>query len=287
MESRETYLQRGYILEDACSSDVVSLYPYTSLHVQAQTPFANVVLATCPGYGKTLFLDNEIQSSEKDEAVYHECLVHPAMATATSRQSVLVIGGGEGATVREVLRWSDVETVTWIDIDGDLVDLCRKHLGWAEESMYTDPRVTYKAEDIRAFFKSSASSAYDVIFVDLPDPDTEENPCDETCLQNVTFWHELGRCLKPEGVFATHCGPVGPSQQRSDGLQWIRDASVMGVRDTLQDYDPAPYHVCIPSFQSDWGFLLSRQPRYPEAFAFQDALRFLTPRAMKYIFMWA
>jgi spermidine synthase len=267
---------QGYVCEDACSSNITSIYPVQHVYWAKQTPYAEAILAECPGLGKTLFLDNEVQSSASDEARYHECLVHPAMVSAQRRNRVLIVGGGEGATLREVLLWPDVEHVLWVDIDVELVNACRQHLKWASEEVYTDPRVVYRGEDIRTVLAEN-HQGFDVILIDLPDPDISKAPDSPKVLQNVEFWRGIKRCLAPGGVFATHTGPVRPS----DGYDWF----VFAANEAGLSMDRCTkYHTVIPSFQDDWGFLLSCAPKYGEEFPF--TAKFLTPSAFRYIFMW-
>lgn len=274
-----------YYEENACTSDIRSLYPITHVYWQKKTQIADCLIAECPGLGKTLFLDGEVQSSESDEDIYHECLVHPVMASVPSgcRQRVLVIGGGEGATVREVLRWPDVQHVDWVDIDGELVSACRTHLGWASESVYTDSRVTYYAEDIHAYFKRVPDAHYDVIIIDLPDPDVSENCLDDNCLLKLPFWtHIAEKALAPGGALVTHCGPVRRNHQQS-GAHWIRDTTCMA---SIALPDEGRYHAVIPAFQDDWGYWMSCPPVFDIPHTVAASLRFLTEKAYRYIFQW-
>lgn len=260
--------------EEACSSDVTTLYPITRILWQAETPFASAVIAEVPTFGTCLFLDNEIQSSSSDEDIYHECLVHPAMAAAKRLDNILVIGGGEGATVREVLKWN-VGDVDWVDIDGDLVAACREHLKWGQDAAYTDPKVTYFAEDIRNFLQTS-STLYDVIIVDLPDPDPKDD-VEGDALLNRAFWEAIKNHLTPEGVWVTHAGPVrrkGPS-----GASFLKQAiTLAGITEPVTEY-----HAVIPAFQDDWGWMMNRAPCWKLGIP----VRFLTEKAYRYIFEWA
>lgn len=282
-----------YFEENACSSDIRSLYPVSHVYWSKTTPFAKALIAECPGLGKTLFLDHEIQSSAYDEDIYHECLVHPVMASVPSgcRKRVLVIGGGEGATVREVLRWSDVEHVDWVDIDGDLVAACRAHLGWVSETVYTDSRVTYYSEDIRSFFQRGCSehvhpydNPYDIVIVDLPDPDVEMSCMEDNCLMNLSFWTNIqSRFLAPGGAIVTHCGPVSRNTEES-GMHWIHHVThKAGIIMTNE----GKYHAVIPSFQDDWAYWMSCPPVFELPTSVSSSLRFLTEKAYRYIFQWA
>ena len=157
---------------------------------------------------------------------------------------VLVVGGGEGATVREVLKWAP-EHVDWIDIDGELVTLCKEHLGWAP-AVYTDPRVRYQATDIRDALPSLG--LYDVIILDLPDPDG-----DTGYLYSEPFWRDLRGHMVPGGFIVTHCGPVRPCGNVGEGFQRLRP----------QFGTSGFYSQMIPSFQSEWGFMLWKKEGAP------------------------
>jgi spermidine synthase len=191
-----------------------------------------------------LFLDGELQSAAADEHIYHESLVHPVMTGAGMGQRVLVVGGGEGATVREVLRWSPAH-VDWVDIDGVLVDLCREHLEWAPH-IYTDPVVRYHAADIRTVLPSLG--LYSVIILDLPDPDG-----DTGYLYSEAFWQDIVVHLAIDGRLVTHCGPVRPFGCIGEGFQRIRSTMASADLPTLNNNF---YSQMIPSFQSEWGFIL-------------------------------
>jgi spermidine synthase len=225
-----------------------------------------VIIAESPAYGRVLFLDGELQSASSDEHIYHESLVHPAMASATEalgpRLRVLVVGGGEGATVREVLHWKP-SAVDWVDIDGELVILCEKYLNWALGARQ-DPAVSFYPEDIRTFLDRAGS--YDVIILDLPDPDG-----DTGYLYSAAFWKDLDAHLVTGGRIVTHVGPVSPVIKRvpfGPGYERVRtEATSVGLH-----FDPAGfYHSCIPSFQGDWGFAGTVKGRGGSFFGFDPA----------------
>ena len=264
-------LRNGRFEETACSSDTTSSYSIDSCLWAGKTAFSEVVLAKSPVYGKMLFTDKELQSAESDERIYHEHLVHPVLnaTVGVSEKRVLVVGGGEGATVREVLKWSPklVKEVVWVDIDKELVDLCKQHLRYAEESVYTDPRVTFHSEDIRTYFASN-KNLFDVVILDLPDPDADylrEYPsvdgAEDYELYSSAFWKALLANLSATGQVVTHCGPISPGMdkyKRRAGLSWIDE--------TFKRPSSVAYHVNIPSFQSEWGFWMSCPPSHMQKF---------------------
>lgn len=270
-------------MESACSADTVSLYNIGQCYWAGKSSFCDIVIAESPVFGKVLFLDKEIQSAESDEAIYHEHLIHPVLNATTNilGKRVLIVGGGEGATAREVLKWSpnSVAHVDWVDIDGDLVDLCRRHLSFADDDVYNDRRLTYVAADIRHFL-SRTTTHYDVIILDLPDPDIDalkelrvaEDPV-EYPLYGRKFFQVLREHMTPLSVLVSHTGPVAPGgdeEERRAGLAWIRQ---MGIENGLGDGHA--YKTFIPSFQSEWGFWMSCSPSpvddFPYGLAVMDA----------------
>ena len=274
-------LHGGTYTEAACSSETQTIYKIKEALFAGSTPSCSeVVIATNAEYGTCLFLDHEIQSASSDEAIYHEHLVHPVLnATAEKmHKHVLIVGGGEGATAREVLKWSvdSVATVDWVDIDKPLVDLCRRHLAYATDEVYNDPRLVYHDADIRAFLASKKDVKYDVILLDLPDPDVEsltsEGASSPPSLYSLAFFQWLKTHLTPDGAIATHSGPVlpgGDPETRRAGLHWIQKtaASAELGRGTA-------YHVGISSFQGEWSFWMSVPPcplsRFPPGLLVMD-----------------
>jgi spermidine synthase len=231
-------------ITEISESDAITSYRVEPIWHGA-TDICDVMIADSPVYGRMLFLDGELQSAAADEHIYHEALVHPAMCVMHTRDPehpmrVLVVGGGEGATVREVLRWKP-EQVDWVDIDGQLVDVCREHLGWAPD-VYEDTRVRYHAEDIRTILPRLGE--YDVIILDLPDPDG-----DTGYLYSREFWQDVRAHLATDGVAVTHVGPVRPYGGVGEGAHRI-------IADFSGLSEHGFYQTTIPSFQGSWGFWL-------------------------------
>src|SRR3990170_4059292 len=112
-----------YLNESLAMVEVVKQVVYSG-----KTPFQTVHVQDTGPFGRCLVLDGKTQSSEADEWLYHEALVHPPMILAPNPRRVLICGGGEGATLREVLRYRSVTKATMVDIDGEVVDLCKRHL---------------------------------------------------------------------------------------------------------------------------------------------------------------
>ena len=206
-----------------------------------------------------LFTDGELQSTEGDEAIYHEHLVHPAIITYKTLYGdkplrVCVLGAGEGATCRELLRWpvSSVKEVVWNDIDQSLVTLCRDYLGYCPDKInqifYPNQRVIYLNLDANDLLKDETLPLFDIVICDLPDPvEAAEG------LYSPVFWKDMYARMSPNSVVITHCGPVAPLSVDGMALAFsVRDAMIAAGFE-----EPRLGKVAIPSFQSEWGFLVA------------------------------
>lgn len=211
-----------------------------------------------------LFLDGNLQFSSMDEHRYHETLVHPAMGLAASRQEVLVLGGGDGLGVREVLRHSDVRRVTLVDLDPEMTRLAREYppLRALNGGSLHDPRVRIVNQDAHAFLERTADR-YGVILSDLPDPNGDAL----AKLYSVEFFRLARRHLSPGGVFVTQA--TSPFFGRDAFWCVVRTMRAAGFQVT-------PTHTYVPSF-GDWGFALGADRRLrPEGAELPPGLRYLT-----------
>jgi spermidine synthase len=215
-----------------------------------------------------LYLDGELQLSSRDEYRYHEALVHPAMAAAMVRENVLVIGGGDGMVLRELLKYPDVRQITLIDIDPAMT-----HLGQTfapivklNGDAMRDPRVTVRNEDGYRFLADS-SDLYNVIIADLPDPRVEGL----VRLYSRDFYGLVGRHLARGGAFVTQAS--SPYYVRKSFWCVAHTAAAAG----MQVY---PYHAYVPSF-GDWGFVLATdRPIEWSGLRVPGALRFLSTQML-------
>jgi len=237
---------RGYYDEESPLQRSSTRYEVRECLYAGKTDYAETVIVTNPDYGRMLFLDGELQSASYDEAIYHETLVHPIMNAMNhvDNKNILVVGGAEGATVREVLKWGSVKHVDWVDIDSTLVDICQEHLQYADASIYENHVLNFVGQDIMAYLRGSTCK-YDCIIIDLPDPDPNEQ-----VLYKQGFWDLIRGSLANGGMIVTHVGPVEPGTGRQPGLDIVRTFMGSGF----------PYHTFIPSFQSEWGFWMSGCP---------------------------
>lgn len=162
----------------------------------AQSPYQKIEVIDTVGFGRVLIIDNVFMTSEYDEFLYHEMLTHPALTTAPSIERVLVIGGGDGGTVREVLRHPDVKECVMVEIDEMVVDVSKEHLPGIGTA-WDDPRLEVRFIDAVDYVNKSTDASYDVILLDGTDP---VGP--GAMLFDESFYADCKRMLSPDGVMA-------------------------------------------------------------------------------------
>ena len=161
-----------------------------------QSPYQKVEVIDTVGFGRVLVIDNVFMTSEYDEFLYHEMLAHPAMTTAPAIERVLIIGGGDGGTAREVLRHEDVKQCVMIEIDEMVVDVSKRFLPGIGTA-WDDPRLDVRFIDGSEYVKKSDDAKYDVILLDGTDP---VGP--GAVLFDESFYAGCKRMLAPGGVMA-------------------------------------------------------------------------------------
>jgi len=240
-----------------------------------QTPFQQIEVVELGDYGRSLILDGKVQSTQTDEFIYHEALVHPAMLTHPAPQRVLVIGGGEGATLREVLRHRTVERALMVDIDREVVAVARELLPEFHAGAFDDPRTELVFEDARRWLETH-DETFDVIIIDLSDP-IEEGPCYR--LYTREFYQVVRRRLSPQGTIALQAGTVAPHDLLNFSAIYRTLLTAFSV--------VCPYQANVPCFGLPWGFQMASKeidPRVVSGTGFdgmigsriQGGLRYLT-----------
>ena len=222
--------------------------------VEKTSPFQRITLIRSERYGKALLLDGCWMTAERQERHYHEALVHPALCGAEAIERVLVIGGGDGGTARECLRHTGVRHLDMVEIDGDVVNLCRTHLPSLGGSAWSDPRLHLTVGDGIAWAADAPDSAYDVVLVDGSDP---AGPAEG--LFNRSFFEQCRRILKPGGVFGTQ-------SESPEAFQGVHIAMVRLIREVFGHADPM--YGWVPMYPSgwwSWTFAAKDGPRYLHA----------------------
>jgi spermidine synthase len=193
-----------------------------------------------------LFLDGQLQFSSSDEYRYHEMLVHPAMITSMSHENILVLGGGDGLAVRELLKYDTVTSITLVDLDPQIVELAKSHPEFIKLNQHslTDHRVKIIHQDAFEFIENE-SDVYDVIIVDLPDPNNEGL----NKLYTVEFYSLLRNHLMPGGSLIVQAtSPVFAVE-----VYWTINHTIQATNLHTENL-----HLDIPSF-GNWGFVLAKR----------------------------
>ena len=235
----------GYWFREEVTEDWTIQMRLKNLGFKKQSDFQHVQIIETEQFGKTLVLDSKTQSTEADEHVYHETLVHPAMLMHPNPKRVYIGGGGELATAREVLKHSSVELCVMVDIDKVVVDVSKQELKQWSDGVCDDPRLELVIGDAKSFLENDTRE-YNVIIMDIADP-IEAGPGVALYTQDFyQFLFSSGRLAK-DGVFVTQSGP---------GSFMNIDECGSTIHHTLRSAfkNVAAYQADIPSFGSVWGF---------------------------------
>lgn len=158
-----------------------------------KSEFQTVDVVETEGHGKMLLNDGLVMVTERDEFVYHDMIVHVPMFVHPNPKKVLVIGGGDGGTAREVLRHTSVEKCVMVEIDGMVVDACKQHIPQTS-CVFDNPKLELKIEDGIKYVKETKEK-FDVVLVDSTDPIGPAQP-----LFNVDFYRDINQCLNNDGI---------------------------------------------------------------------------------------
>ena len=229
---------------------IETVYPDLAVMLRVQqvlfsgrTEYQHVEVVESDLYGRSLVLDGKTQSTERDEHIYHQGLVHPAMVFHPNPVSVFIGGGGEGGTLREALTHKSVGRAVMIDLDQQVVELCRQYLPHHHQGGFDDPRVQLLHQDARAYL-AETDETFDVMIMDLVDP-MEGGPA---YLLYTRQYYEIAKArLNPGGILVTQSGPAGLLSHQECFTTINRTLSA-----TFAHCVPCQIHV--PAFQTLWGF---------------------------------
>jgi spermidine synthase len=232
---------------DRVNQNLIQLHSIEDVLYTGRSKFQSVEIIRTGSYGLCLVLDGRIQSSEIDEYVYHEALVQPAMIVHPHPEKVFIAGGGEGATLREVLSHKTVTRAVMIDIDGEVVDLCQRFMPDFNRGSFADKRTELYHLDARDYL-AKCREQFDIMIIDLPEP-IEEGPA---YLLYTREFYELAReRLSDNGIICVQSGSASFTEL----------LNLAAVYNTLKSVFPVvcPYQVDVPSFGGPWGFCFASQ----------------------------
>jgi spermidine synthase len=240
--------------------------------VYARTTHYQRIVVTRGRAGFQLFLNGHLQFSSTDEYRYHEALVHPAMLLAKEPRRVLVLGGGDGLALREILRYPSIESVTLVDLDPDMTRLSERFPLLAElnQHAFSDSRVMVVNQDAFIWIERPGGP-FDVAILDFPDPNTLALGK----LYTRRFYQMLRNCLAPGAAVAVQC--TSPLFARTSYWCIMRTMEAAG-------FHVKPYHAAVPSF-GVWGFALAALKPFEPPLKAPAGLRFLNDQTMASLFV--
>ena len=221
------------------------------------------------GFGRLMVLDGCVMLTERDEFVYHEMIAHVPLLQHPRPARVLVVGGGDGGTLREILRHEEVEKATLCEIDRRVVEVTREHMPAVPAGAFEDPRVELRFADGVELLEAAAPGSFDVLMVDSTDP---VGPGE--ALFTKTFYRSCRRALSAEGLLVVQSESPFAHPELFSRVQARMAAAFPRVR---------PYLVHIPAYPSGmWSFTMAgaQTPQAPDAeraASISSACRYYTP----------
>lgn len=198
-----------------------------------KTDHQDLIIFENSAFGRVMALDGVVQTTERDEFIYHEMMTHVPLLAHGHAKRVLIIGGGDGAMLREVTRHQGVESITMVEIDAGVVAFCREHLPNHNAGSYDDPRFTLVIDD-GVNFVNQTTQKFDVIISDCTDP---IGPGES--LFTSAFYEGCKRCLNPGGIFVAQ-----------NGVCFLQQDEAIDSHRKLRHYfgDVSFYQAAIPTY---------------------------------------
>jgi len=233
----------GFIISDRLLMFAESQAYQDTIIYTKSSPYQRIVL-TKSGADIRLFLNGNLQFSSRDEYRYHEALVHPVMSLTKETRHILILGGGDGLAVREVLKYPEVESITLVDLDPAVTSLFVSNtlLTSLNKGSLQSPKLTIINQDAFTWIKNQ-QQPFDAVIIDFPDPSNYSLGK----LYTTAFYKELSKILNPKAnIVVQSTSPFFARQSF-----WI-------IEETLKQahFNTLPYHCYIPSF-GEWGYIIA------------------------------
>jgi spermidine synthase len=231
-----------------------------------QTRYQRMAIFDTTQYGRLFRLDGFNMTSEKEEFVYHENLIHPALAAHSAPKRVLVIGGGDGGSSEEALKHPSVEQVTMVEIDEDVIRVAKEYFGAVHNGVFDNPKLRVLIDDGMRFVRET-QERFDLIALDLNDP---MGPAE--ALYSTEFFQQLRQTLAPGGALVLHIGsPVARPDRVAELAQRLN-----GVFRIVR-----PYTMYIPLYGSLWAMAVCSDKLDPKAFTADEIDRRIEQRKLQ------
>jgi spermidine synthase len=239
------------------------------------TPYQRIVL-TKASRDLRLFLNGNLQFSSVDEYRYHEALVHPALSAIHEPQHILIIGGGDGLALREILKYPSIKTVTLVDLDPEMTRLFSSNemLTELNQNSLSSSKLTVINRDAFIWLKENAAAEkkvfYDAIIIDLPDPSNYS----VGKLYSTSFYTLLHEVMNPQSIVVV---------QSTSPL--VARQSFWCVNNTLEasGFLTTPYHAYVPSF-GEWGYVIATHKPYTPPKNYPPGLKYVSYETAREMF---
>jgi len=234
---------------DRYSKNLHTSFKIKKVLFEKKTKFQKIQIFDLFGFGKSLITDGITQSAQKDEFIYHESLIHPALILqpANKELEILVLGAGEGATLRELLKYKNVKKITTVDIDKEAVGIFKKFFPEMHQGSFDDKRVDLIIDSAEKFLLKTRKK-YDVIFSDISDF-TFFNLGSTAKKSQEAFYKLIYKRLNKNGFFVMH----------TSNFSEITNKEHFDLKKILDKIFPKvfSYRAYVPFFADFWGFLIS------------------------------
>ena len=261
----------GIIFSDNISLGIESGLYRDKIIFMEQTQYQKIVV-TKHRDDVRLYIDGNCQFSTADEYRYHEALVHIPMAELNSRDRVLILGGGDGLAVREVLKYDDVKTIDLVDLDSEMIRICSTNKNISEinkNSLKSDKLSIYNMDAYE--YLENVTNPYDLIIVDLPDPNSESL----NKLYSNVFYRMCSNALKDTGVLVVQ----STSPYYATDAFWCINKTIAS-----EGMNVLPYHLQVPAF-GDWGFNMASKMQLKKDISFDVETKYLSEENVSALFM--
>lgn len=260
----------GFAYSDALVSFAETANYHDSVIYAKSSPYQRIVI-TQNGEDTRLFLNGNLQFSSRDEYRYHEALIHPGLAAVKAPKHVLVLGGGDGLAIREILKYPSIEKITLVDLDPLVTHIfsTNSRLKQLNQNAFDSKKVELVNQDAFTWIRQD-KNLYDFIAVDFPDPGNFS----VGKLYSDLFYRNLKERLAPHGIITVQS--TSPFVAKKSF--WCVDSTLRSV-----GFKTAPYHVNVPSF-GEWGFVIASRESFVIPLDFPEALKFIRPQLVPSFF---
>lgn len=254
---------QGELLLESLNPNSVYGFRFARRLLDHRTEYQHLELLESEELGLTLRLDGNLMTSEAEEFFYHEALIHPAAIAHPQPQRALIVGGGDGGALEELLKHPSIREATLVELDGGVVEVARQHLGRIHRGSFDDPRARVRIGDGAAFVRET-TQRFDLVFLDLTDPETPAGP-----LYTQEFFADCQRILAPGGALVLHLGSPFHEPDQVRRLGDALGATFGHVR---------AYGLHIPLYGSYWALAVASDTLDPPALSVDEVATRLEDR---------